>query len=129
MNPSFKILGQEPAALVGVVSAALAIFLSFGWFDLDQGHVAVIVAVVSAALGLVAAYATKNTLLAALVGFSKAVLVLAAAYGLPLTDAQTGSLIAFITLAGGFYLRSRTASLTTVISTASSGSGWSARAA
>lgn len=117
----FKIFGREPAAVVGVVEAGLALLLSFGLFQLDQERVAVIVAAVSALLGLVAAWATKDTLLTALVGFAKAVLVLGAAYGLSLTDAQTGSLIATITIVGGFYLRSKTSSLNTPVSTASPG--------
>lgn len=118
---NFKLFGQEPAALVGVVEAILALLLSFGLFKLDQDTVAAIVAAVSAGLGLLAAWATKDTLLTALVGFAKAALVLAAAYGLSLTDSQTGSLIAAITITGGFYLRSKTSSTETPISSASPG--------
>lgn len=118
---SFKIFGREPAAVVGVIEALLAMLLTFGLFDLDQNRVAVIVATVSALFGLLAAWATKDTLLAALVGFAKAALVLAAAYGLSLTDAQTAAVITTITIVGGFYLRAKTAAVTTPISNASPG--------
>ncbi|MCW2758044.1 MAG: hypothetical protein JWO46_1790 [Nocardioidaceae bacterium] len=118
---SIKLLGQEPAALVGALEAVLTVFLSFGVLGLDQNKVALIVAAVSALLGIVTAYATKDTLLAAIIGFAKAVLVLAAAYGLSLTDSQTGSLIAVITMVGGLYLRSKTNSIATPISNASPG--------
>lgn len=118
---NFKILGQEPAFFVGVVEAVLAVFLTFGVFKLDQETVGVIVAAVSASLGLVAAYATKTTLYSALIGFAKAVLVLAVTFGAPLNDNQTGAIIAAITLVAGAYLREKTASVETPISAPSPG--------
>jgi hypothetical protein len=118
---NFKILGQEPAFYVGVVEAALAVALSFGIFGLDQQKVGVIVAAVSAVLGFVTAYATKTTALSALVGAAKALLVLAVTFGAPLTDSQTAAAIAFITIFAGAWLRERTASLETAVSSASPG--------
>lgn len=120
-SPGFKILGQEPAFLVGVVEAFLAILLTFGLFGLSQETAGVIVATVSALLGLIVAYATKTTLYSALIGFAKAALVLAVTFGAPLTDSQTGALIAFIALVAGAYLRNGTDSLETPISSASPG--------
>ena len=103
-----KVFGQEPAALVGVVEAGLAVLLSFGLLDLDQNKVAAIVAVTTAVLGLVVAYATKDTMLGVLVGLSKSVLVLGVAYGLTLTDAQSGALMALVVIAAGFWNRGKT---------------------
>lgn len=117
----FKLLGQEPAFFVGLVESVLAIFLTFGVFALDQETVGVIVATVAAALGLVAAYATQTTLYSALIGFAKATLVLAVTFGAPLTDAQTGAIIAAITLVAGAYLREKTVSIDTAVSNASPG--------
>jgi len=117
----FKILGQEPAFFAGVIESILGIFLTFGIFALTQETVGVIVAAVAAGLGLVTAYATKTTLYSALVGFAKAVLVLAVTFGAPLTDAQTGSIIAVITLVAGAYLREKTSSVDTAVSNASPG--------
>jgi uncharacterized membrane protein len=117
----FKILGQEPAFFVGVVEAVLVGLLSFGIFDLSQDTIGVILAAVSATLGLVVAYATKTTLYSALIGFAKAILVLAVTFGAPLTDAQTSSVIALIALVAGGYLREKTFAVDTAVSTASPG--------
>lgn len=118
---SFKIFGQEPAFFVGVVEAALALFLTFGWFDLTQNQVGAVVAATAAVLGFVTAYATKTTAYSALVSAAKALLVVAVTFGAPLTDAQTGSIIAFITIFASGYLRNRTAAVDTVVSNASPG--------
>jgi len=117
----FKILGQEPAFFVGLVESLLAIFLTFGVFQLDSDTVGVIVAAVAATLGLVTAYATRTTLYSALIGFAKAALVLAVTFGAPLSDAEIGSLIAAITLVAGAYLREKTVSVDTAVSNASPG--------
>lgn len=117
-----KILGQEPAFFVGVLEAVLALLLTLNMVGgLDQEDAAVIVATANAGLGLVVAYAARDTLYAALVGFAKAVLVLSATFGLPLTDQQTGAAMALITVLAGAYLRGRTGSLDTAISSASDG--------
>lgn len=121
MPSNFKILGREPAALVGVVESVLAVLLTFGVLGLDQAEAGVIMAAVVAVLGLVTAWATKDTLLSALSGAAKAVLVLAATFGLPLTDNQTGAVVAAITVLGGFWLRQNTSAVETPISAASAG--------
>jgi hypothetical protein len=113
---TFKIFGREPVFFVSVVEALLALLLTFGVPGLDQERAGVIVAAVSALLGLVVAYATRTTLFSALVGFAKAALVLAVTFGAPLTDAQTGAAIALISLVAGAYLRDRTSPENTVLS-------------
>lgn len=115
---SFKIFGREPAFFVGVVEAFLALLLTFGIPGLNQDNVGVIVAAVSALLGLVVAYATRTTLYSALIGFAKAALVLAVTFGAPLTDAQTGAALALIALVASAYLRDRTAPADTAVSAA-----------
>lgn len=117
-STSFKILGREPAFFVSVVESALALILTFGLFNLDQETVGVIVAAVAAALGLVTAYATRTTLYSALVGFAKAVLILAVTFGAPLTDNQTAAAMALISLVAGAYLRDRTSPADTAVSAA-----------
>lgn len=103
-----KIFGREPAIIVGLIEGILVLALSFGMFDLTQATIGVIMAVVVSGLSLYTAYVTKDTLLGAVVGFSKAVLALGAVYGLTMTTEQTGALIAFITLAFGFLQRTQT---------------------
>lgn len=117
----FKILGQEPAFFAGVLESVLAIFLTFGVFALTQETVGVIVAAFSASMGLVVAYATQTTLYSALIGFAKAILVLAVTFGAPLTDAQTGAIVAAVTLLAGAYLREKTVSVETAVSSPSPG--------
>lgn len=117
----FKIFGQEPAFIVSVVEAGLVMLLSFGLFDLDQNKVGVIVACTSAGLGLVVAYATSTTVYTAFVGFAKALLQLAITFGLHLSDAQTASAIAFVTLVIGLFLRQTTNSTETQVSASSPG--------
>lgn len=117
----FKILGQEPAAVVGVVQAVLTLLLSFGLFSLTQEATGAILAAVSAALGLVAAYATRTTLLAALVGFAQAALVLAVTFGWDVSQEQQAAVLTAIAVVAGFFLREKTSSLETAVSTASPG--------
>jgi hypothetical protein len=119
----FKLFGREPAFFVGVIEAVLVLLLSFGIPGLDQDTVGVIMAAVVATLGLVAAYATKTTLYSALVGFAKAALVLAATFGLPLTDAQIAAVLAVVAVTASGWLREKTNSIDTVISNASPGAG------
>ena len=117
----FKIFGQEPAAFVGVVQAVLVMLLSFGLFGLTPETNGVIIAAVSAGLGLVTAYATRTTLYTALIGFAQAILVLAVTFGLRLDDVQQGSILATIAVVAGLYLRNQTSSVASAVSAASPG--------
>lgn len=117
----FKILGHTPAAIAGVVEALLAVVLSFGVFHLSQVQVGDIMAVVTAALGLVVAVGTKDSLLSAMVGFAKSALVLAAVFGLPLTAGETAAAITAITVVGGFFLHSSNSAIDTAFTRASRG--------
>lgn len=116
-----KIFGREPAALVGVVEMFLALLLTLNLFGLGQEEVGAIMAVVAAAVGAVVAYTTRDTLVSALVGLTKAGLILAVTYGAPLTDNQTSAAIAFVTVTLGYFLRTQTVSLDTPLSAPSSG--------
>lgn len=117
-STSFKILGREPAFFVSVLEAILALLLTFQIDGLTQENVGVIVATATAAAGLLVAWATHTTLFSALVGFAKAALVLAVTFGVHLTDAQTGALMALIVLVAGAYLRDRTTPVETPVSAA-----------
>lgn len=121
MSTNFKILGQEPAAFVGVAQAVLTLLLSFGLFGLTPETNGVILAAVSATFGLVAAYATRTTLYTALLGFAQAIVVLAVTFGLQLDDTQQGAILSTVAVVAGLYLREKTSSLDTAISSASPG--------
>lgn len=101
------IFGREPAALVGLIEAVLAVLLAFG-LGITQDTFGPILALVTALAGVYTAWATQDTLLGVIVGLVKAVLVLAAVYGLTLSDAQTGALIALTTVVVGFFQRTQT---------------------
>jgi len=119
---SFKILGQEPAAVLGVVRAVLTMLVTFGfasWLTTETSGV--ILAAVSAALGLVEAYATRTTLYSAALGFGQAVLILAVTFGLNLDDVKQGAILSTLAVVLGFFLRDRTSSVETKVSSASPG--------
>lgn len=101
------ILGREPAAWVGLIESLLTLLLAFG-LGIDQTTFGPIMAVVVAGFGLYTAWATRDTALGAIVGFAKAALTLGAVWGLTLTDAQTGALIALLTVVFGFWQRTQT---------------------
>lgn len=107
-----KIFGREPAVIVGLIEAFLALLISFGWLSViglrGQEELAIVMAVVSAAAGLYVAYVTKATLLGVAVGFIKALAALAAVYGLQISVEQTGALIAFVTVLLSMYQRTQT---------------------
>lgn len=107
MNKKVKIFGREPSVVIGLIESMLAMALSFGWFDLSQQTVGLIMAVVVAAFGVYSAYVTSETLLAAVVGLAKAAAALGAVYGLSLTDNQTGALIALITMSFSLFQRTQ----------------------
>lgn len=96
-----KIFGREPAAIVGMIQAVLALLVSFGLLDFvgidTDADLAVVIGVVGALSALYLAYATSETLLAPVVEVIKAGLALGAIYGLNISDEKTGLLIAAVT--------------------------------
>lgn len=107
-----KIFGREPAVLASTVEALLALLISFHALTFiglnGQAELVVVMAVVNGALGLYVAYVTHDTLLGAAVALLKALVAFGAVYGLTLTSEQTGTLIAFLTVALGMYQRTQT---------------------
>lgn|GEM_PF-3402001 len=106
-----KIFGREPAAIAGLIEGALALLLAFGWLSFiglrGQEDLAVVMAVVSGAMGVYVAWVTDETLLGYVLGLVKALIALGAVYGLTLSAEETGALIAFLTVALGFWQRDK----------------------
>lgn len=102
------IFGYEAPAWAGAIEAALALAIAFGVPGLDQHTVGLIMACVTAGLGVVVAFMVQHPTISGLTGLAKAALALAVGYGLTLTDVQTGAIIAFITVIAGFWLRGQT---------------------
>jgi hypothetical protein len=105
---------KEPAVFVGVVEAVLAVAVVFDLFGLTAEKSALLVGAVNAALGLGLALVTKTPSLAVFTGFAKATLAVAVGYGLTLTEAQTGALLAAVAVVAGYFLRTQTSPSTEV---------------
>lgn len=106
-NKARALFGREPAAWVGLIESLLTLLLAFG-LGISQTTFGPIMALVVAAFGLYTAWATRDTMLGAIVGLAKAVLVVGAVYGLTLSNGQTGALIAVVTVLVGFFQRTQT---------------------
>jgi hypothetical protein len=107
VHPSIRsglIFGREPAAIVALIEAILALALAFG-IGLTTETLGATMAVVTAAAGLYVAWSTRDTLLGATVGLIKSALILAACYGLTLSDQQSAALIALVVVAFGLFNR------------------------
>jgi uncharacterized membrane protein (UPF0136 family) len=111
-----KVFGREPAFWVGVIEALIALLVTFKLDGLSQEQAALWIAAVVAVGGLVTAWATRDTALAALVAVVKAVLVLGVAYGLTVTEEQIGLVAALVTTVGAGWLRTQTSPVPTAIS-------------
>jgi hypothetical protein len=101
------IFGREPAVWVGLIESALTVLLAFG-LGISPETYGPWLAIFVALGGVVTAWATRDTLLSALLGAIKAGLVLFTVYGLSLTDQQQGAIIAFATVLIGGWLRTQT---------------------
>lgn len=107
-----KIFGREPIVISNAIEGILAALLAFGMLRgigiNDAEDIAIVMAVVSSALGLYIAYVTKDTLLAAILGLVKASAVLIAAYGYELTAEQLAQLLGAITVVFALWGRTQT---------------------
>lgn len=103
-----RIFGREPAVWVGFIEAALALLVALSILKWDAEQTALVVAVVATVFGIVTAYLTKDTMLGVLVGFTKATIALAVGFGLTLSPELTASILAFVTIAVGFFQRTQT---------------------
>lgn len=102
MNRAQRLLGINPAALSGLIAAGISLAITFG-LHLSSEQEALIMAAVTAVLGVYTAWVTTGTQLSLIVGAAKSLLALGVGFGLPLTSDQTGAVIAFLTLALGFF--------------------------
>lgn len=107
-----KIFGREPAAWIGLIEGLLALFLAWNYtstaLGLTNETVGLIMAVVTAAFGLVTAFYTRDVQLAVVLGFVKAAVALAVGYRLDLSIDQTAAIITFTTVAFALFNRQQT---------------------
>lgn len=113
-----KVFGREPAVYIAVVEAVLAFLVTFGFSGLTAEESTNILAVAIAIGGVLAAMTTRNTLLAALSGVARAVLVLSVSYGLNLSQEQVGLTVVIVSTISGIWLRTQTSPSDTALSAA-----------
>lgn len=105
------IFGREPSAWIGLLEAVIALVIMFpaaNEWGLTQQWATIVLAVVAAAGGVYTAWATRDTMLGAILGLFKAGAVLFAFYGLALTTDQQGTAAALIAVLVGFFQRTQT---------------------
>lgn len=109
VNPpvALKIFGREPAAWIGLIEGILTLLMAFA-IGVSQETFGPIMAVVVALGGAYTAWATRDTMLGAVTGLAKSLLVLLAVYGLTLTDQQTAAIMGAVSLVVGFWQRTQT---------------------
>lgn len=86
-----NLIRREPTLILSAVSGLLAIVVSFGFDALSAEQAGLIVAVLSAVIGLVNAVAVRPVPPAAFTGFIAAGAALLTSYGLNFTQEQVGS--------------------------------------
>lgn len=102
------IFGREPAAWIGLIEALVTLILVLWPGLVSATMIALIMAVITAGLGFYTAWVTKDTMLGVTIGLLKAILALAAGFGLHLTADQTGAVIALVTVVLGLFQRTQT---------------------
>jgi hypothetical protein len=101
------ILGREPMQWLGLLSAAISLFSAIV-LPLSVAQQGAVIAVATAVLGIVGAFAVSAESAAPLVaGFVQSVMALALAFGLDLTPEVQGSVMAFVAGAVAWYLRTQ----------------------
>lgn len=115
--PGFKPLGSEPAAIASgievVAAAVLALLAAFHVGGITDGQVGLILAALSAVLGVVVAAVTKHTTLAGVITVVKTLAALAIGFGVHLDPAEVAVIVGAATSVGGLFLRTQTSSLET----------------
>lgn len=90
-----KILGREPAVVLGVVSGALSLIVTFG-VGLSSEQAGAIVAVISAVFAAITAWATRPIVPSAFTGLVAASVALLAAFHFNVAPETVGSLNALV---------------------------------
>lgn len=108
-----KTLWREPAAVIGVLEAALAFALTLT--TIDPNKQGLLMAFAVAVGGIYGAWATQTTLLGALVGVIKTGAVLVATYHYSFSETSQATLIAVITAGLSLAYRTQTSPVGAVV--------------
>lgn len=102
-----RILGREPAVILGILAALLEMLVAYG-VHLSSGQTAAINAVAAAAVGLAtAAVVARDRLLPAILGAGQAGFGLLLAFGVHLSAHQVGTAMAVIAAVAAAFVRTQ----------------------
>ncbi|MEV0151578.1 MULTISPECIES: hypothetical protein [unclassified Nonomuraea] len=113
-----KIFGREPAAILYALQAVLAVLVAFGVFGLTDESAAWVLTIGNGVMALIVAVVTRPFVVSALTGAVQTILTAAIAFGLPVTEAQMGSIIAALSIILGLTLRPNVAPEQTAVTRA-----------
>ena len=105
MDSGFKIFGREPAAILYGLQALLAVAVAFGVLGLTEESAAWAMTIANGVMALIVALVTRPIVVSAMTGAVQTILTGAVAFGLPLTEAQMGTIIAAMSVILGLILR------------------------
>jgi hypothetical protein len=114
----FKLFGREPAAVLYGVQALLSVAVAFGAFGLTDESAAWVLTIANGVMALIVAIVTRPFVVSAVTGAIQTILTAAVAFGLPLSEAQTGTIIAALSVALGLMLRPNLSPMETAVTRA-----------
>lgn len=103
----YRFVKEEPAAVMGVIQAALFTGVGLGAIPMDGSQATLAIAAVAASGGLVQAVMTRPFVPAALTGFTGAVVALLAGYGIDLDPEVVGSVNTLLVAISTLLLRAQ----------------------
>lgn len=101
-----KIFGRDPATITGLVAALLGALGAFG-LNLDDNLQSIIMAIVTAFLGLLTAFQVGDGLIAAINGFAQSAISLFLYFGLDWSAENQAKVLFFISIVAGFWVRDK----------------------
>jgi nicotinamide riboside transporter PnuC len=105
-----KIFGREPALWAALLNVLVYVLCAWIFHPSPQVEAAVI-AVVSAVLGMVVAFSTKDGVSAAILGLVKSVLALLLGFGLKMSADQQAGVLALAAALTGMFVRTQVTAL------------------
>jgi hypothetical protein len=104
---TWKLFGREPVYWLGLISASIMVLSSF-FIPLTTEQQGVLNAICTSAFGVLTAYfVAQEGLQAAILGFFKAAIALALAFGWHATPEAQGTIMAFVAAVSAMYTRTQ----------------------
>ena len=97
--------GREPAAILYALQSLLAVAVAFGWFGLTEESAGWVMTIANGVASLIVAVLTRPVVIGAITAAFQTILTGLVSFGLPLTQEQSGALIAALSVILGLLLR------------------------